>query len=101
MLESISPTFFEPNCATFFAPKKSLTFTSITNKLRAKLSYEKAAHKMLVKLATTYVFFCTLRNRVETDIGRHVSEQLWPIRRPKPERESFLLESLFDFDNNI
>jgi hypothetical protein len=32
------------------AKKKSLTYTSSTKKLCAKLSYEKAARKMLVKL---------------------------------------------------
>ena len=34
----------------------------------------------------TYEFFCNPRNRAERDIGRHVSEQLGPIRRPKPEK---------------
>jgi hypothetical protein len=48
--ESIPTTFFERNCAIFFAPIKSLTFTSSTKKLRAKLFYKKAASKMLVKL---------------------------------------------------
>ncbi len=46
----ISATFFECNCAIFFVPIKSLTFTSSTKKLCAKLLYEKAALKMLVKL---------------------------------------------------
>jgi hypothetical protein len=41
---------FEYNYAIFFAPIKILTFISSTKKLRAKLSYEKAARKMLVKL---------------------------------------------------
>ncbi len=49
-LEPISTTFYEHNCANFIAPIKSLTFTSSTKKLRAKLSYKKAACKMLVKL---------------------------------------------------
>ncbi len=49
-MESISPTFYERNCADFLAPIKSLTFTSSTKKLCAKLLYEKAAWKMLVKL---------------------------------------------------
>jgi hypothetical protein len=48
--ESISPTFYERNCANFFALIKSLTFTSSTKKLRAKLLYKKAVRKMLVKL---------------------------------------------------
>jgi hypothetical protein len=48
-LESISPTLFKRNCAIFFAPINSLTFTSSTKKLCTKLSYEKAARKMLVK----------------------------------------------------
>ncbi len=48
--ESISPTFYERNCANFLAPIKSFTFTSSTKKLHAKLLYKKAAHKMLVKL---------------------------------------------------
>jgi hypothetical protein len=47
---STSPTFFERNCAIFFEPIKSLTFTSRTKKLRAKLSYKITARKMLVKL---------------------------------------------------
>jgi hypothetical protein len=42
-LESISPTFYEHNCANFLAQIKSFTFTSSTKKLHAKLSYEKAA----------------------------------------------------------
>jgi hypothetical protein len=42
-MESISPTFYERNCADFLAPIKSLTFTSSTKKLCAKLLYEKAA----------------------------------------------------------
>jgi hypothetical protein len=48
--ESISPTFYERNCTNFLAPIKSLTFTSSTKKLCAKLSYIKAMRKMLVKL---------------------------------------------------
>jgi hypothetical protein len=48
--ESISPTFYKRICANILAPIKSLTFTVSTKKLCAKLSYEKAAHKMLVKL---------------------------------------------------
>jgi hypothetical protein len=38
------------NCANILAQIKSLTFTASTKKLRAKLSYEKGARKMLVKL---------------------------------------------------
>jgi hypothetical protein len=49
-VESISPTFNKRICANILAPKKSLTFTASTKKLCAKLSYEKAACKMLVKL---------------------------------------------------
>jgi hypothetical protein len=41
---------FERNCAIFFAPIKSLTFTSSTIKLFAKLLFKKYARKMLVKL---------------------------------------------------
>jgi hypothetical protein len=48
--ESISSTFFERICTIFFAPIKSLTLTSSTKKIRAKLLYKKAAHEMLVKL---------------------------------------------------
>jgi hypothetical protein len=48
LLESISPTFYKRICANILAPKKSLTFTASTKKLRAKLSYEKAVRKMLV-----------------------------------------------------
>jgi hypothetical protein len=47
---SISSAFFERNCAIFFAPLKSLTFTSSKKKLGAKLLYKRAAHKLLVKL---------------------------------------------------
>ncbi len=36
-LVSISPTFYERNCANFLAPVKSLTFTSHTKKLWVKL----------------------------------------------------------------
>ncbi len=42
--------FFERNCAIFFAPMKSLTFTSSIKKLGEKLLYKNAACKMLVKL---------------------------------------------------
>ncbi len=49
-LESNSSTFNERNCANFLAPVKNLTFTSSTKKLPTKLSYEKAARKMLMKL---------------------------------------------------
>jgi hypothetical protein len=49
-LESISPTFKKRICANILAPIKSLTFPVSTKKLRTKLSYEKAARKMLVKL---------------------------------------------------
>ncbi len=48
--ESISPTFYEHNCANFLAQVKNLTFTSSTKTHSAKLSYEKAAHKMLMQL---------------------------------------------------
>jgi hypothetical protein len=48
--ESISPTFYWRNCANILAQIKSLTFTASTKTLRAKLSYEKGARKMLVKL---------------------------------------------------
>jgi hypothetical protein len=34
----------------YFCAKKEQTLNLSTKKLRAKLSYEKAAHKMLVKL---------------------------------------------------
>ncbi len=49
-LMSISPTFYKRLCAYILAPIKCLTFTASTKKLRAKLSYEKAARNMLVKL---------------------------------------------------
>jgi hypothetical protein len=49
-LVSISPTFYKGICANSLAPIKSFTITASTKKLRVKLSYEKAAHKMLVKL---------------------------------------------------
>jgi hypothetical protein len=49
-LESILPTFYKRICANILALIKSLTFTASTKKLRAKLLYEKAVHKMLVKL---------------------------------------------------
>jgi hypothetical protein len=45
---SISPTFYWRNCANILAQIKSLTFTASTKKLRAKLSYEKGARKMLL-----------------------------------------------------
>jgi hypothetical protein len=48
--ESISPTFLKRICTNILAPIKSLTFTASTKKLGAKHSYEKVAHKMLVKL---------------------------------------------------
>jgi hypothetical protein len=47
----ISPTFYQRICANFLAPK-SLTYTSSTKELCAKLLYEKAASKMLVKLTS-------------------------------------------------
>jgi hypothetical protein len=55
--ESISPTFYERNCANFLSPIKSLTFTSSTKKLCAKLSHKKATHKMLVKLTPDVQIF--------------------------------------------
>ncbi len=48
--ESISPTFYWRNCANTLAQIQSLTFTASTTKLSAKVSYEKGARKMLVKL---------------------------------------------------
>ncbi len=53
-LESISPTFYERICTNILVPIKNLTFTANTKKLRAKLLYEKATCKMLVKL-TPYI----------------------------------------------
>jgi hypothetical protein len=53
---SISPTFFERNSANILAPIKSLTFTSSTKRLCTKLSYKKAARKMLVKLTPVVLF---------------------------------------------
>jgi hypothetical protein len=47
---------FHQHFANFRAPIKSLTFTSSKKKLRAKLSYEKAARKMLVKLTPGGLF---------------------------------------------
>ncbi len=50
LLESISSTFYWRTCANILAQIKSLTFTTSTKKLCAKLSYIKGARKMLVKL---------------------------------------------------
>jgi hypothetical protein len=51
VLELISPTFNRRISANILAPRKSLTFTASTKKLRAKLTYKKkAGRKMLVKL---------------------------------------------------
>jgi hypothetical protein len=50
VLELISPTFYKRICANILAPRKSLTFSASTKKLRAKLTYKKAVRKMLVKL---------------------------------------------------
>ncbi len=55
--ESISPTFYWRNCANILAQIKSLTLTASTKKLRVKLSYEKGARKMLVKLTQGRVSF--------------------------------------------
>jgi hypothetical protein len=52
--ESISPTFYWRNCANILAQIRSLTFTASTKKLRTKLSYEKGARIMLMKL-TPYI----------------------------------------------
>ncbi len=41
---------FHQHFILYIGPIKSLTFNASTKKLRAKLSYEKAAHKMLMKL---------------------------------------------------
>jgi hypothetical protein len=49
-LWSISPTFYERICANILVSKKVQTFNVSTKKLRAKLLYEKAPRKMLVKL---------------------------------------------------
>jgi hypothetical protein len=49
---AISPTFYEQLlCPNPFAKKIQTQIVS-TEKLRQKLSYEKAAHKILVKLST-------------------------------------------------
>jgi hypothetical protein len=64
--ESISPTFYECNCANFLAPIKSLTFTSSTKKLCAKLLYKKAARKMLVKLTPGFIHkICTIKISID------------------------------------
>jgi hypothetical protein len=49
--ESISPTFYTRIYANILVPIKSLTFTASTKKLCANLFYEKATHKMLVKMS--------------------------------------------------
>jgi hypothetical protein len=51
-------------CANIIAPIKSLTFTASTKKLRAKLSYKKAARKMLVK----WTFSSDSRRQIELRI---------------------------------
>jgi hypothetical protein len=45
-----APTFYEGICANILVQIKSLTFTACTKMLSAKLLYEKAARKMLLKL---------------------------------------------------
>jgi hypothetical protein len=54
--KSISPTFYECICADILVPKKVQTLNVSTKKLRAKLLYKKAAHKMLVKLTPGFRF---------------------------------------------
>jgi hypothetical protein len=46
----ISPTFYERIWANTLAPKKVQTLNESTKKLCQKISYGKAARKMLVKL---------------------------------------------------
>ncbi len=70
---SISPTFFERNWAIFFAPIKSLTFTSSTKKLCKKLLYKKATRKMSVKLTLVSQF--SLKNKY-VDIPRQFSHEI-------------------------
>ncbi len=50
--ESISPTYYLQLLRRYFCAKKVQTLNLSTKKLCAKLSYEKAARKMLVKLTT-------------------------------------------------
>jgi hypothetical protein len=51
----MSPTFYERICANILAPKKVQTLNVSTKNLRAKLLYEKAARKMLVKLTPGFL----------------------------------------------
>ncbi len=51
--DSISPTFYELNCANVHVPIKSLTFTSSTKKLHGKLSYVRAARKNVGEIDTS------------------------------------------------
>jgi len=73
--ESISPTFYWRNCANILAQIKSLTFTASTKKLRAKLSYEKGARKMLVKLTPT----CNLRKFVRGKSSEKSKRKEWLV----------------------
>jgi hypothetical protein len=50
ILESISPTYYVQLLRRYICAKKVQTLNLSTKKLCAKLSYEKAVHKMLVKL---------------------------------------------------
>ncbi len=52
LLWSISPTFYERICANILASKKVQTLNVSTEKFWAKLSNEKGACKMLVKLTS-------------------------------------------------
>ncbi len=61
---SISPTVYQRICANFFAPKKNLTYTTSTKKLLAKLSYERATHKTLVKLTLGQLFDRNVKNPI-------------------------------------
>ncbi len=53
-LGSISPTYYVQLLHWYFCAKKVHTLNLITKKLRAKLLYEKAARKMLVKLTPSW-----------------------------------------------
>ncbi len=53
-LESISPTHYEQLLHQYFCAKEVQTFNLSTKKLRAKISYEKATHKMFVKLTPIF-----------------------------------------------
>ncbi len=87
--ESISPTLYERICANILAQIKSLSFSASTKKLSAKLTYEKAARKMLVKL-TPGVNFTNISRAAFAPISLRKKKFKLYFKHKKALRETFM-----------